>query len=171
VGALAFRAAPLLGAAAETVPSAPAASSTAPAVDLGGLALDPVAPTDWAAVVAGLDAGRRQALASGSEDELARWVDRRGSAWAADAALLQRLAAAGATLRGGQLELESVAVLASDDGRAVLDVRDRRSPYDVVVDGAVQHVAERGTSRWTLTLTRAEGVWRIADVVPAGSGA
>jgi hypothetical protein len=170
VGALAFRAAPLLGAAAETVPSSPV-SSSAPAVDLGLVALDPVAPTDWAAVVAGLDAGRRQALASGSEDELARWVDRQGRAWAADAALLQRLAASGASLSGGELELESVEVQAADDVRAVLDVRDRRGSYDIVVDGAVQHVAERATSRWTLTLTRADGVWRIADVVPAGSGA
>lgn len=173
VGALAFRAAPLLGAAAETPPLPAASSASAVATPAGPLqtdafALDPAARTDWAAVLAELDAGRRAALAGGSEAQLARWVDPQGTAWHDDVALLRRLAAADAQLHGGALVLESVELQRADARAAVLRVRDRREAYVVVVDGRTQHVAERTAARWTVTLSRDDGgTWRISGVAPA----
>ncbi len=135
-------------------------------------ALDPGAglqqAVDWVGVLAALDSGRRTALASGSRDDLARWVDPAGAAWGRDAALLQRMSGSDARIQGGELVLEEVRPLRAEAGRVLLAVRDRRAAYDVVQDGATTHVPERAAAWWTVTLTplpalEGEG-WRIAEV-------
>jgi hypothetical protein len=174
VGLGAVRAVTAVGArAAEPVPAAslveaspPPASSSAP-VTARPTTVPAPAP-DWAAVLAALDSGRRTALASGSADDLARWVDPSGGAWARDSALLRRLADSAARITGGELVLQEVQLMRSDVDRVLLAVRDRRTGYDVTQNGTTTHVAERGSSWWVVTLTPLPALdgegWRLADV-------
>ena len=119
-------------------------------------------------VLAALDEGRRAALGSGSADDLARYVDPAGGAWAQDVALLERLAASDARIEGGELELGAVSVEDVGVGEARLAVRDRRLPYDVVADGRTTRMPERPWRWWSITLTALPSLdgpsWRIADV-------
>lgn len=171
VGLGAVRAVTAVGAvASEPTPGAVPASAVVPEVSATPVAPPPAEPvaTDWAAVLAALDSGRRQALASGDRDALARWVDPAGAAWARDAALLARLAGSGARLSGGEVVLEEARLLRADANRVVLAVRDRRTAYDVVQGGTTTHVPERTASWWTVTLTPMPALdsdgWRIAEV-------
>lgn len=179
VGLGAVRAVAVVGAgAAESVPAASPgdatpspASSSAPATVRPTMVLPatgPVPARDWTAVLAALDSGRRAALASGSADDLARWVDPSGGAWARDSALQRRLAASSARITGGELVLQEVQLMRSDDDRVVLAVRDRRAAYDVAQNGATTHVAQRGSAWWVVTLTPVPALdgdgWRLADV-------
>jgi hypothetical protein len=147
-------------------PTATTPSSTdAPALDPG---TSPQQAVDWVGVLAALDSGRRTALASGSRDDLARWVDPAGAAWGRDAALLQRMAGSDARIEGGELVLEEVRPLRAEAGRVLLAVRDRRAAYDVMQDDTTTHVPERAAAWWTVTLTPLPALdgegWRIAEV-------
>ncbi len=174
VGLGAVRAVTAVGArAAEPVPPASPVDTRAPAVSSSapvtvGPTTAPVPARDWAAVVAALDSGRRTALASGSADDLARWVDPSGGAWARDSALLRRLADSAARITGGELVLQEVQLMRSDVDRVLLAVHDRRTAYDVMQNGTTTHVAERGSSWWVVTLTPLPALdgegWRLADV-------
>jgi hypothetical protein len=159
-------------ASAEPQPTdADTATTTTPS-STDALTLDPGTGAqqaiDWAGVLAALDSGRRTALASGSRDDLARWVDPAGAAWGRDAALLQRMAGSDARIEGGELVLEEVKPLRAEAGRVLLAVRDRRAAYDVAVDGTTTHVPERAAAWWTVTLTPLPALdgegWRIAEV-------
>jgi hypothetical protein len=159
-------------ASAEPQPTdADTATTTTPS-STDALTLDPGTGAqqaiDWAGVLAALDSGRRTALASGSRDDLARWVDPAGVAWGRDAALLQRMAGSDARIEGGELVLEEVKPLRAEAGRVLLAVRDRRAAYDVAVDGTTTHVPERAAAWWTVTLTPLPALdgegWRIAEV-------
>jgi hypothetical protein len=118
-------------------------------------------------VLARLDDGRTQALAHGSLTELARWVDPGGAAWAADAALEQRLRESGAVLVGGGLERLDVVTVGASADRVVLRVRDIRTAYDVVVGSSRTRVPARAARWWEVTLADSEQGWRVRDVVAA----
>ena len=162
VGTGAVRAVTAVGAVA----SEPSPTSSVPVVQAPSGGSAPA--TDWAAVLAALDAGRRHALAAGDPDALARWVDPSGAAWARDAALLRRFTTSQAHLTGGEVVLEEVQVQQADAERVLLAVRDRRTAYDVVEGGTTTHVPERAAAWWTVTLTPLPALdgdgWRIADV-------
>jgi hypothetical protein len=188
-GLAAVRAVPVVVAAAEAPAvsraapssasaSAPSAAPPSPAGPAGaaGAAMPPTVsgadvPTDWASVLEALDAGRRAALGTGSADELARYVDPAGAAWAGDVALLRRLQASGARLEGGVLELGEVRLEQDTDDVVRLSVRDRRLPYDLVEDGRSTHVGERPWRWWSITLAAMPSLdgpsWRVRDVVEA----
>jgi hypothetical protein len=123
------------------------------------------APVDWATVLTRLDDVRHAALVAGSREALARAVDPDGPAWAADAALADRVRSLGARLVGGQISVVS-ADLVSLDGRGVrLSVVDARAAYAVTLDGSTARVPARGVMTWDVRLTRAaDGTWRIHDV-------
>ncbi len=172
VGIGAVRAVTAVGAVASEHAATPSAASAPPSTEPPAAAT-PVpatgaATTDWAAVLAALDAGRRSALASGDRDALARWVDPAGAAWARDASLLARLAGSGARISGGGIVLEEARLLRADADRVLLAVRDRRTAYDVVQGGTTTHVPERAAAWWTVTLTPMPALdgdgWRIAEV-------
>ena len=147
---------------AVTAGSVTAAASGEPGA---GLDLDRGAgANDWARVLGELDAARTRALERGSLDELARVVDRRGTAWAADAALARRVSTARATVRGGSLVVTDVRVASVAATTAVLVLRDRRTAYTVTVDGSTQHVPERQARWWQVRLVRDGDRWLIDDV-------
>jgi hypothetical protein len=146
--------------------AAPAETPSPVALSRAAVAATPpaAAPTDWSAVLDGLDRRRTAALAAGSTARLAEVVT--GPAYAADLALLRRIAESGASLEGGALVLEEVAPVSVTGTTAVLRVRDRRSAYAVVVGATRQAVPERAARTWTVTLVRADpsARWRIAEV-------
>jgi hypothetical protein len=154
----------------------PAASAAAPpAASAGGappVLLDrgDLAP-DWRAVLADLDEGRRTAIALGSTDALARWVDRDGTAWAGDSALASRVRKLGATLDGGGLELLEVRAESVSEAAAVLVVRDRRAAYTVTLPGSTRPVVvpARSARWWRVTLRRVEDQWRVRGVTGVGA--
>ena len=89
------------GTSAHPEPTSAVSASVSPLADpvdpvVAGLDLDRGATTDapdWPALLATVDAGRQQALASGDATALAGWVDPDGPAWASDAALAARVSA------------------------------------------------------------------------------
>jgi hypothetical protein len=124
----------------------------------------------WSTVLRDIDAGRLHAIASGSVDDLAGFVDRAGPAFAADSELAARVAASGAALRGGELQVLAARTVDSTSSRIVLQVRDRRAAYAVEIDGATAPVAARAPRWWQVTLARGrDGRWRIFDVTPSGA--
>jgi hypothetical protein len=148
----------------------PAASAAPTVATVATPTLSPATaapPVDWRTVLADADRGRTAALAAGSTALLREWVT--GTAYLADVALARTIAASGAQLVGGSLVLEAVSVVEAGPVRAVLQVRDRRSAYAVVVDGARQEVPERAARTWTVTLVRGGSPvrWRIEEVVDA----
>lgn len=165
VGAATVRAVGVVGAVASE-PAPVTTESPAPTTPAPPPA-DP-ASTDWAAVLAALDAGRRQALEAGDRFALARWIDPAGPAWDRDSALLDRFARSKAEVVGGELVLEQVQVESVDTHRVLLAVRDRRTAYDVTEAGTTTHVPERAAAWWTVTLTPLPALdgdgWRIAEV-------
>jgi hypothetical protein len=126
---------------------------------------------DWVAVLADLDEGRRTAIALGSTDALGRWVDRGGTAWAADSALASRVRTLGATLDGGGLELLEVRAESVSEAAAVLVVRDRRAAYTVTLPGSTRPVVvpARSARWWRVTLRRVEDQWRVRGVTGVGA--
>jgi hypothetical protein len=162
----------VLAASGEAGPAASTAR-TAPAVGVSRAAATSVpaqAPgEDWAAVLGALDDRRTAALAAGSAERLAEVAT--GTAYAADLSLLRSIAASDARLEGGSLVLEDVAPVSVSATTAVLQVRDRRSAYTVVVGGTRNSVPERAARTWTITLVRdsapSPGTWRVAEVVDA----
>ncbi|MFN8146717.1 MAG: hypothetical protein U0R76_04535 [Candidatus Nanopelagicales bacterium] len=148
-------------------PSSEASSTEAPATD--GPAVAPPPATDWVAVLRSLDDRRHRALVTGSASLLAAAVDPRGSAWAADSALVARVRSTGARMTGGALVPSSVE-LVEDRGSSVrLRVRDVRTAYDVTAGGTTTHVAARGARTWEVTLRSSGTGWRISDVSAARS--
>ncbi len=126
-------------------------------------------PPAWSTVLRQVDAGRLRAIAAGSVGDLADYVDPAGPAFAADSALALRVAASGAALRGGVLQVLGVRTLSSTASRTVLRVRDRRAAYSVEVDGSSSAVAARAPRWWQVTLARGlDGRWRIFDVTTPG---
>lgn len=125
---------------------------------------DPV--PDWVDVLAEIDDGRRSALAAGSAQALAGWVDPDGSAWEADAAVAARVRSLRATLHGGVLEILELRLVPTTAGSAVLLVRDRRSAYSVMVTGggAAVAVPARGPQWWRVTLRLTGERWRVRSV-------
>ena len=151
-------------------PAPDAASSGSSVIDVDhGAAPRPA----WSTVLRAIDAGRLGAIAAGSAVQLADYVDPAGPAFAADSALALRVAASGAALRGGVLQVLGVRTLSATSSRTVLRVRDRRAAYVVEVDGSRSTVAARAPRWWQVTLARGlDGRWRIFDVTtPGGAGA
>jgi hypothetical protein len=153
---------------ATTVVALPTGSSvpTAP-VGAPPVALDRGDPApDWVEVLAEIDEGRRSAIAAGSAQALARWVDPDGPAWEADAAVAARVSSLRATIQGGVLEILDVRPAPSTAGSMVLLVRDRRSAYSVMVSGggAAVAVAVRGPRWWRVTLRLTGERWRVRSV-------
>ena len=149
----------------EAVPSA----SSVPTDSVGGppVLLDRGDPVpDWVEVLAEIDEGRRSAIAAGSAQALARWVDPDGPAWEADAAVAARVRSLRATLHGGVLEILELRPAPSTAGSMVLLVRDRRSAYSVMVTGgaAAAVVAARGPRWWRVTLRLTGERWRVRSV-------
>ena len=99
---------------------------------------------------------------------LAAAVDPRGSAWAADSALVARVRSSGARMTGGALVPSSVELLEDRGSSALLRVRDVRTAYDVTAGGTTTHVAARPERVWEVTLVRYGTGWRIGDVDAAG---
>lgn len=161
------------GPSTEPTPSG-SVSALADPVDpaLGALDLDRGPATDapdWAALLETTDAGRQRALASGDPTALAAWVDPDGPAWASDAALAARVAAAGARIEGGALVVLEVRPRRTTTSEAILLVRDRREPYAVVTAAGTSDVAARAPRWWQVTLRRTTGSdgdasWLIRDV-------
>jgi hypothetical protein len=124
----------------------------------------PVA-VDWVVVLTRLDGVRHAALVAGSREALARAVDPRGPAWAADAALADRIRTLGARLVGGEVSVVSADLVSLDGRGARLSVVDRRAAYAVTLDGSTARVPARGLMTWDVRLTgTADGAWRIHDV-------
>lgn len=147
------------GVASSTSP-APSPSSPSPAVPTP--AGSPA--TDWRSVLVGLDALRHRALVAGSSALLAEAVDPRGTAWAADAALADRVRRTGAHLDGGAVVVSAVDLVSSGTDRVLLRVEDRRAAYAVTADGTTTHVPARAGRIWVVTLVRGGAGWRIGDV-------
>jgi hypothetical protein len=160
---------------AETAPELASAAPAETAPELASAAPATATDVDWRAVLADLDARRREAIAAGSIRDLAESVDPAGAAWTDDAALVERVRASGAHLTGGRLVTEDVRVLRRGSTRAVLRVRDRRTAYEVVVGGRTTAVAGRAARWWTVTLSAtpsfdtADTAWRVRDVEPAAA--
>jgi hypothetical protein len=128
--------------------------------------------TDWPALLAAADAGRQRALVAGDATELATWVDPKGSAWVADAALAARVTALGAQIEGGALVVLDVRARRVAASQAVLLVQDRRDAYTVRTAAGTSSVPARAPRWWQVTLRRTTdsdgaGVWRIRDVSAA----
>jgi hypothetical protein len=123
-------------------------------------------PTDWTAIVAGLDVARARAFAAGNVTQLAG-VDVAGSpAEQADAATLEAMRSRRAFARGLHPELVTVVARTVAGGRAELLVTDRLPPYTfVTADGAVLATAAgRGEASHLVTLFRTPAGWRITSV-------
>jgi hypothetical protein len=123
------------------------------------------AAVDWVVALTRLDGVRHAALVAGSREALARAVDPRGPAWAADAALADRIRTLGARLVGGEVSVVSADLVSLDGRGARLIVVDARAAYAVTLDGSTARVPARGVTTWDVRLTRAaDGAWRIHDV-------
>ncbi len=152
--------------AAATASAAPTATSTAPATTTAPATRS---ATEWVRVLAGLDEGRRSALAAGDEAALARWVDPAGASFAGDLALLHRLRASGAVVVGGGLVVGDVRLQVATSDVAVIDVLDRRAAYVVRTAAGSTAVPGRGWRWWTLRLTSSGDRWRLSSAAAADS--
>jgi len=129
---------------------------------------------DWIEVLNVADSGRLAAISAGSPAALDDFVEPAGAAWAADIALLERIRSSKATIEGGDLILEQIDPVRIAPTSVVLQVRDRRAAYRVVIGGVRTEVLPRAARWWTITLRRSDawpdaktrGAWRISEVTP-----
>ena len=130
-----------------------------------------VAEPDWRAVLAGLDAERAAAFASGDPERLAA-VWRAGSdALRADTTALTRLAdqrrrATGVRHRVTSVEVERAAGQAQPVVLRVVDVLEEHQVRDGT-GAVVQRVEARPPATWQVELVMTPGGWRLSSVTPA----
>ncbi|NHC44943.1 serine/threonine-protein kinase [Motilibacter aurantiacus] len=160
--------------AGSPIPASPASPAGLPAdLDRPPASPEGADPTRWPDVLAGLDAQRSQAFATGDEQALAAAYAPRAPALARDRDLLGRHLSAGYRARGLRLQVLSVhPVEEAAAPRVALRVRDRMPDYDVVDAAGVEHPVEGRDERWwTVVLTPVGGEWRYWDVRPAAGAA
>jgi hypothetical protein len=124
------------------------------------------ASSSWETVLGRLDAARSRAFGRGAVGGLAEVYLDGSPASGRDRAALARLQRAGLRADGLRLETRSVTELARAGDEVRLRVVDEMSPYRLV-DSAGTVVDERpgrGAARWTVTLRRSGGRWRVYDV-------
>ncbi len=173
--------APLTTTVASPTPTAPAPPSAAARTPRPGALPDP-APGPAAPVMAGpaaevgawtdrllaLDDARARAFSTADPAALEQvWVP--GSAGlAADRAAVEQLRAAGRRALGLRHELREVTILTADPTAARVRTVDVLAEHEVVdASGAVvRQVALRGSTAWTVELTRTPTGWRLASVSP-----
>ena len=126
-------------------------------------------PTDWSAVVTGLDAARTRVFATGRPAGLTAVYEEGSELLQDDAAVLADLRARHVTVRGLAHRVLSVDGLVSSGDRVTLSVRQSLSPY-VLVD-ARGTVVERHTAgpvlKVRMVLVRTPDGWRVDEVRPA----
>ena len=125
-------------------------------------------PTDWTAVVSGLDRVRGHAFGSGERRELEQVYAPGSPLLAADTAALADLGSRQASARGLLHRVLSVEAGAVSHGRAEVVVTEALSPYTLV--GAHGQVLERHTAgpavRVLMVLLHTPGGWRIDQIRP-----
>ena len=143
---------------------------------VAGLGNSPPAPagaTGWTEVVRSLDAARVRAWNQGDLRALREVVVPGSPAHRSDRAASRRLRAAGVVPRGLRFEVEVVGVVSTAADQAVLQVVDRRAPYDLVdaSGSSVRVIPARGERAWRVVLRawRPGGAsapvrWRVAEV-------
>jgi len=125
----------------------------------------PLGSTDWAAVVADLDAARLAAFADPLTADPRRWAEPTCACFDLDRSALEHLVRSGAAVRGMLPELREVAVVSTSEARATLEVADVLPAYDVVAsDGRATRYAGRDARRWRGVLVRRGGAWRWAEL-------
>ncbi len=156
-----------------TAPAAPPTTApAAPPTDGAGTTAPtgpPVAvPTTgpWARRLAGLDAARSRAFATGDLAGLGAVYAPGSPARSRDARVLRRLSRAGLHADGLQLRATSVRQLDRSAGRVRLAVTDVMPAYRLVDggDAVVEQRSGRGLRSWTLQLARTDDGWRVYDV-------
>ena len=156
-------------AAVMSVPTiAPAAAagraSVAPTPGVG--AGRPGGASDWGAVLNGLDAARSLAFERADPAALqAVWVPGSPGS-AADGARLRQLRDRGQRAVGLRHLLRDVRVVTASPTAARLEVVDVLAGHEVLAGSGevVRRVAERGSTRWAVSLARTPGGWRLVSV-------
>jgi len=121
---------------------------------------------DWPTILDDLDAARAAAFAN-ADTVVLGVVDAPGSpALASDRAAVRALAARNLQARGFRIEVVTVQATTVGAASAVLDVTDRRQPYELVgADGSVVATQPgRGPGRWRVELVLAGDTWLVRDV-------
>ncbi|MCU1601083.1 MAG: hypothetical protein JWO22_1792, partial [Frankiales bacterium] len=126
-------------------------------------------PTDWTAVVTGLDAARAHVFRTGAPGGLTAVYEDGSELLQDDAAALADLRTRHVTVRGLAHRLISVDGLAGTDDRVTLTVRQALSAYSLV--DARGTVVERHTAgpvlKVAMVLVRTAAGWRVDEVRPA----
>lgn len=128
---------------------------------------DAAAAGRWRSVLTALDARRASAFAAVSPGRLTTVYAAGSPALRRDRARLDDLAAAGLHVERLRLRPRSVRVVTSSSTRVVLAVVDALEPYDVRTSRGALVAARpgRAAASWRVTLARADGDWRVYDVV------
>lgn len=145
---------------------APLLPTGAPARSEGGAAQRSAEPTDWRAVLSGLDRARASAFDGAGPLTAA---DVSGSpAWHVDAASVAALQARRLHADGPVPRLQQVRLLRLHTSSATLAVTDVLPAYHYldVADRVQATAPPRGAARWTITLRRVDGGWRVEQVGP-----
>jgi eukaryotic-like serine/threonine-protein kinase len=130
-----------------------------------------VAASEWGAVLDRLDGVRAQAFAAADPARLSEVYAPGSPGLAADAALLDRLRAAGQTAHRLRRTVTAVAPQRVTEGEVVLRVTDVLGEHEVRDAGGrvVHRVAARGTREFDVRLVRAPARgWRISSVTALG---
>jgi hypothetical protein len=134
------------------------------------VAADPIgratASTSWAHRLAALDAARSAAFARADRAALAAVYAPASPALRRDLGVLDRLVDAGLRADGLRLRAMAVTETARSGDRVRLSVEDVMPAYRLVDSSGrvLEERAGRERSRWTVTLSRVAGEWRVYDV-------